>query len=138
VTLSALDNHDEHPTLTHSGNTITMTDATGNTTTINLTRYQESSTKLKLTYNSITRNGITTTIPSTTIEYNWLLQGTQLKDLDTKVKIHGEEKYTMQYNKGKDETKIKTKVNNQTTTTTRAGHVIVTVVTEQGGVEVSY
>ncbi|MFM2414697.1 MAG: hypothetical protein RI911_390, partial [Candidatus Parcubacteria bacterium] len=47
-------------------------------------------------------------------------------------------KYTMQYNKGKDETKIKTKVNNQSTTTTRPGFVYVNVLTKDAGLEVNY
>lgn len=34
VVLSALDTHDEQPTITHTGNTITMTDTAGNTTTV--------------------------------------------------------------------------------------------------------
>jgi hypothetical protein len=115
-----------------------MTDNAGNITTVNLTKYKETNTKLKLTYNSITRNGTTTQVPNTTIEYQWSLQGTTLKDLDTKVKIEGEEKYEFKYDKGKNETKVKVKENNQTTTTTQQGFVSVTVETEQGGVEVNY
>ena len=42
------------------------------------------------------------------------------------------------YNKSKDETKIKTKIGNSHTTTTREGFVAVTVTTELGGVTVQY
>ena len=137
--ISALDSVDEQPTITYTGNTITLTDSANNVTSINLTKYKESATKLKLTYNSITRNGVTTQVPNTTIEYDWSLTSSgMLKDLDSKVKIHGTEKYTFMYNKSKDETKIKVKTGNSHTTTTRDGFVSPVVVTSGGGVEVTY
>ncbi len=137
--ISALDSVDEQPSVTHTGNTITLTDSSGNTTTINLTKYKESPTKLKLTYNSITRNGTTTPVPNTTIEYEWSLTSTNtLKDLDSKVKIHGEEKYTFSYNKQKHETKIKVKTGNAHTTTTKDAFVSPVVVTEGGSMLVRY
>ncbi len=71
--------------------------------------------------------------------YDWSLNWLgQLKDLDSKVTIHGVERYTFTYNRLKDETKIKTKMNNTTTTTTRDGFVSPVVVTSGGGVIVSY
>lgn len=71
--------------------------------------------------------------------YDWSLTSSgMLKDLDSKVKIQGVEKYTFQYNKGKHETKIKVKTGNSHTTTTREGFVSPVVVTEGGGVEVRY
>ncbi len=139
VVLSAVDSVDEQPTFAHTGNTITLTDAAGNITTINLTKYKESATKLKLTFNSITRNGVTTSVPNTTIMYDWSLSANnQLKDLDSRVTIHGVERYIFNYKRLKDETKIKVKTGNSHTTTTRDGFVSPTVTTEGGGVLVTY
>ncbi len=139
VVLSAVDSVDEQPTLSHSGNLITLTDSANNTTTIHLTKYKESATKLKLTYNSITRNGVTVTVPQTTIMYDWALSFSgALKDIDSKVTVAGVEKYVFNYNKIKHQTKIKVKNGNSHTTTTRNGFVTPVVTTDGNGVVVAY
>lgn len=71
-----------------------------NTTIINFKKLRDLPTKLVLVYNSITRNGVSTTTPNTRIEYDWKLDNqNNLKDLDTKVIIKGVEKTVFNYKK---------------------------------------
>jgi M6 family metalloprotease-like protein len=139
VVLSAVDTVDEQPALSHSGNIIALTDSAGNATIIHLTKYKDSATKLKLTYNSITRNGVTVTVPQTTIMYDWSLSSSgALKGIDSKVTVAGVEKYMFTYSKNKHQTKIKVKNENSHTTTTRNGFVTPVVTTDGNGVVVAY
>lgn len=139
VVLSAVDSVDEQPTFSHTGNVFTLTDSAGNITKINLTKYKESATRLRLTYTSITRNGVTVTVPQTTIMYDWALTSSGvLKDIDSKVTVAGVEKYMFTYNRNKDQTKIKVKNGNSQTTTTRSGFVTPAATTDGNGVIVAY
>ena len=113
-----------------------------NTTVISFKKFRDLPTKLILVYNSITRNGITTTTPNTRIEYDWKLdnQG-NLKDLDTRIVIKGVEKNIFNYKKQINQTAIKNKniQTGQITTITQSGFVPVTVLTNSSNLlNVSY
>lgn len=80
-----------------------------------------------------------TNLPNTYIQYNWDLdKKNNLKDLDTKITIKGEERYTFNYKKEKNMTTIKKKEGKKTTTTTRSGFVSVTIKTNGADIEVNY
>ena len=97
VTLSATDTIDPSATYTKVGNTLTLEDTAGNTTTIPLMKYEQEANKLAYKYTSLTRNTITTHVPPTTIKYEWDTEGTTLKQLDTKSTIAGIEQYIFAY-----------------------------------------
>jgi hypothetical protein len=134
VTFGAIDNLDPNPTLTTGTSTISLTDNQDNTSTINFTKLKDSPTKLILKYNSISRNGVSTTTPSTHIIYDWKLDNQQnLKDLDTKVFIKGIERNTFSYKKQTNQTTIKTKdmTTGNIVTTIKTGFVPVTIITSK-------
>ncbi|MBI4155720.1 MAG: hypothetical protein HY507_00620 [Candidatus Zambryskibacteria bacterium] len=138
VILSAQDNIDQHPTLTISKDFITLQDNAGNTTVIPFIRLKELPTRLRLTYNKITRNGVTINVPKTNIVYDWQEKKGILTDLDTRVVIKGEEKYIFNYKKAKNVTTIKEKIGKNRQTKTVNGFVVVTVKTERDGLVVDY
>jgi hypothetical protein len=138
VSLSGVDLIDPAPTYAKTGNTITLKDTQTNTTTIALTKYESESKKLEYAYNSITRNGTTTTVPTTSIKYEWDTQGALLKQLDISIKIQGEEKYSFKYDKEKNETKVKVKTGNNTTIMTKIGLVNPALMTDSSILKVTY
>ena len=138
VIFSAIDTIDQHPTVTISKEFITLADKAGNTTVIPFLKFRELPTRLRLTYNKIIRNGVTTTVPNTNIIYDWQEKKGALTDLDTRVVIKGEEKYTFNYKKAKDVTVIKEKISKNMQTKTVNGFVVVTVKTKVDGLVVDY
>lgn len=80
-----------------------------------------------------------TNLPNTYIQYNWDVdKKNKLKDLDTRVIIKGEERYTFNYKKEKNITTIKKRERKKTITTTKPGFVSVTIKTNGAGIEVDY
>ena len=68
---SAQDLSDPHPTIFTTSTSTTLSDNSDNTTIIPFTKYKEKPTRLKLSYNTIVRNGVATTVPNTHILYDW-------------------------------------------------------------------
>ncbi len=122
----------------HSNTSTVATDDQGNTSTLYYTRYKEKPTRLKLTFNTITRNGVNTVFPNTNVTYDWDTKDGDLIDLDTRVFIKGVEKYVFNYKKKQNVTVIKVKKGNTVTTTTRTGFVGVTISTYGDEVKVNY
>ncbi len=138
VIFSAQDVLDLYPTISKSNTSVTLLDNAGNATVIQFIKYKEKPTKLKFAYNKIIRNGITTTVPDTSIAYEWKEKKGILTDLDTKVKVKGVEKYVFKYKRKSNTTTIKEKKSSGVITTTRSGFVVVTVRTKGNGVVVDY
>ena len=125
--------------VTHSNANTTVKDNQDNTTILNYTKYKEKPTKLKFSFNTITRNGVSTTFPNTHVTYNWKLdKEDNLKDLDTRVIIKGVEKYTFNYRKSNNTTTVKQKIGNTTNITTQPEFVSVIIRTNGNDVEVDY
>ncbi|HEY4502843.1 MAG TPA: right-handed parallel beta-helix repeat-containing protein, partial [Candidatus Paceibacterota bacterium] len=87
VVFSARDLIDPNPSIIITTTSITLADHSGNTTIIPFTKFREFPTRLRLSYNKITRNGVTSTLPNTNIVYDWKDKKGVLTDLDTKVII---------------------------------------------------
>ena len=91
---------DNSSTLTQTSTSINLQDKQDHTTKINIVKLRDVSTKIILTYNTISRNGVSTTTPNTHITYDWKLDNqNKLKDLDTIITIKGLEKYVFSYNR---------------------------------------
>ncbi len=125
-------------TTTHSSTSTIVVDAQGNTSTLSYLKYKEKPNKLKLSFNTMVRNGATTTFPNTHVQYEWNEKNGALAGLDTKVTIKGLEKYTFNYNKSTNTTTIKEKTMSGIVTTTMVGLVVVAVSTEWSGIRVDY
>lgn len=138
VVLSVQDILDQNPTILTNKISTTLTDMSGNITAIPFTKYKDLPTRLRFTYNQITRNGITTKIPDTNVFYDWQEKKGNLTDLDTKVTVKGVEKYMFSYKKATNITTIKVKMGSKIITTTRSGFVFVTVKTDGDSLVVSY
>ena len=141
VILSAIDNIDTNPNIVVGTSTITLKDNQSNTTFISFIKFKDVNSKLQFAYNQISRNGIATTTPTTSITYDWKLDPqNQLKDLDTTVKIKGVDKYIFNYKKN-NQTIIKVKdiQTGVVTTTTQGGFVPVTIITNSNNIlDISY
>jgi len=105
---------------------------------IPFTKFREVPTRLRLSYNKITRNGVTSTLPNTNIVYDWKDKKGVLTDLDTKVIIKGVERNVFNYKKLKNATIIKERTSSGIITTTKKGFVVVTVKTEGDSLKVNY
>lgn len=138
VVFSAQDAIDPNPTISITKTSITLTDSNGNTTIIPFLKLKERSTRLRFSYDKIIRNGVTTTVPSTNIVYEWKEPKRVLTDLDTRVTIKGLEKYFFNYKKSCDTTVIREKKGSKTSTVSKKGFVVVTVKTEGDGLKVDY
>jgi len=138
VIFSALDLIDKNPTVNITKDSISLKDVAGNTTIIPFIKYRDNPTKLRFVYNKIIRNGIITNVPNTSIMYDWKEKNGILTDLDTTVTVRGEEKYIFSYNKVRQVTTIKEKVNKNIKTTQKEGFVLVKVETKGSELEVNY
>ncbi len=138
VVLSAQDAVDLNSNILVTKNSATLKDIAGNTTIIPLIKYKDKKTEVKLAFDKIIRNGVPTLLPNTRIEYEWNEKKGILVDLDTKVIVRGEEKYTFSYKKEKDVTIIKEKRGKSTVTTTKMGLVVVTINTEGNILKINY
>lgn len=136
VTFSGKD--DSPVTVEHSSASTTALDSQDNKSILYYTRYKEKPTKLKLSFNTIIRNGVSTAFPNTNIQYNWTEKKGVLTDLDTKVVIKGEERYIFSYKKAKNTTIIKEKTKSGIKTTSKQGFVVVTVTTKGDEVKIDY
>ena len=106
---------------------------------LNFAKYKEKPTKLKFSFNTITRNGIPTVFANTHVKYDWKLdKNNNLKDLDTKVTIKGEVRYIFNYRRVNNATIIRERTSAGIATTTKPGFVAVTVRTEGDSVKVNY
>ncbi len=138
VVFSAEDLLDENPNITISNNYINLSDNFGNTTNIPFNRFTELPTRLRLSYNKIIRNGVTTNVPNTHIIYEWKEKNRKLTDLDTRVFIKGEERYVFEYIKSKNVTIIGEKMGNKMKWKTKKGFVEVSLITNGTSLEVHY
>lgn len=139
VIFSALDTQDPNPNIVKTSTSITLTDSAGNTTEIPFTKLREVSTRLRLAYNKIVRNGVTTLLPNTNIIYDWKEKNGVLTDLDTRVIKKGVERNIFNYRKASNTTVIREKTSgNKVLVSTKSGFVVVTIQTESDGLNVSY
>ncbi len=126
-------------TLTHSIASTIAVDYQGNKSVLNYTRYKEKPTRLKLSFNTIIRNELSTTFPNTNVQYNWAEKNGVLTDLDTNVTIKGVEMFVFNYKKVTNTTTIREKLKNGTNTSIiRQGFVVVKVETGGNEIKINY
>jgi hypothetical protein len=88
----------------------TITDKGGNTLVVPFIKYKEKATKLKVTFDTLIYNGIATTIPKTTLEYEWdIKKGGILKSLSQDIQLKNTRDISAEYEAKKNETKIEDK-----------------------------
>jgi hypothetical protein len=128
-------------TVTTATSTI-ITDQTGNTLVIPFIKYKEKPTKLKLVFDTLIYNGIATTTPKTTLEYEWEMKKGTLKELKQDIRIKNTRRVSAEYEAKKNETKIADKIKEDgeksTRKITKPGIVPLVLSTHGGGVEVTY
>ncbi len=85
----------------------TITDSSGNTLIIPFVKFKEKSTKLKIVFDTLVYNGIATTTPKVTLEYEWELKSNGiLKSLIQDIRIEGVRRVTAEYVVNTNQTKI--------------------------------
>ncbi len=129
----------------------TITDMGGNTLVIPFIKYREKPTKLKIVFDTLIYNGVATTTPKTTLEYEWELKkdGT-LKELEQNIRIKNTRRVSAEYNAKKNRTKIVDKTKDEgkeegenddeksAVKITRAGVVSLVLSTRNGVISVTY
>ncbi len=129
-------------TVRTSATSTTITDQTGNTLVIPFVKYKEKPTKLKIVFNTMIYNGIATTTPKTTLEYEWEMKNGTLKELEQDVRIKNTRRVSAEYNAKKNQTKIIDKVKEEgeksTTKITKPGMAILSVSTQEGVIGVQF
>jgi len=122
----------------HSSSSTKVIDSQGNISTLFYNIYKQKPTNLRLLFNKITRNNISTNLPSTYVEYSWKENRGKLTDLDTKLFIKGKEAYIFSYIKQKNVIIIWDRIGKKMKVTTKKGFVPVTLTTKSDSVEVNY
>lgn len=121
----------------------TITDKGGNTLVIPYIKYKEKPTKLKIVFDTLIYNGVATTTPKTTLEYEWEVNknGT-FKELEQDVRIKNTRRVSAEYEAKKNETKITDRVKEDgeksTVKITKQGIVSLSLSTRKGAVMVTY
>ncbi|MEQ1561369.1 MAG: hypothetical protein ABL899_01445 [Nitrospira sp.] len=137
VVLSAIDMSPTKVVRMNASDTATSaTDSQSNISILRYTKYKDSPTKSRFVFNSIIRNGITSNLIPTTVQYIWTESAGLVSDLTTTVFINNVEKYVFSFSKSTNTTVIKD--NTVNTVTTRQGFVTPLVKTEGNEVRVNY
>ena len=142
VLITGTDNEGVQTTKTTATST-TVTDKGGNTLIVPFIKYKEKATKLKVTFDTLIYNGIATTIPKTTLEYEWDIKkdGT-LKSLSQDIRVKNTRRVTADYAQNKNETKIVDKEREEgeksTVKSTKQGVILLKFSTDKGVAKIDY
>ena len=129
-------------TVQTSATSTTISDEAGNTLVIPFLKYKEKSMKLKIVFDTLIYNGVATTTPKTTLEYEWELKNGTIKELKQDVRIKNTRRVSAEYELKKNETKITDKVREDgeksTTKSTKLGIVPIVLSTQNGVIAITY